>query len=297
MNGLSIIMNTLTIVLFVKFSRKLLTTNNNKILLSLATGDLLVGINGMITPILLITNQKILIYKISGILPLFGSMFVSICSLGIMTIDRLVSVKYPLRYHSIMTQWRIKLLIALTWIVPGTLTLIEVLVLLYSTFNTELKVRSCFMFIFLITASLALISSNFVIHRSIFRQQASMMTVSTHSSDRTIKNDTNMVRNERKYAKKTISNSVDILVNLINSRVCIWIIAAFMVCWIPLTAYRFSYVVGRTTALRWLRRLSLCLASANSFLNPCIYFLIRKQFRTLLKRLFCRQGSPTIHVE
>ena len=67
--------------------------------------------------------------------------------------------------------------------------------------------------------------------------------------------------------------------------VCICIIVVFVICWLPLVGYRFSYVVGRTTKIVWYRRLTQCLAIANSLFNPFIYFLVRNDFRELLKRL------------
>ena len=66
---------------------------------------------------------------------------------------------------------------------------------------------------------------------------------------------------------------------------CICIIMTFLVCWLPLVGYRFSYVVGRTTVVPWFRRLTQCLALSNSLLNPFIYVMMRKDFRELLKRL------------
>ena len=66
---------------------------------------------------------------------------------------------------------------------------------------------------------------------------------------------------------------------------CIWIIIMFLICWLPHIGYRFSYFVGRKASIRWFRRLTQCLALCNSLMNPCIYFLLRSDFRQMLKEL------------
>eukprot|EP00794_Sanderia_malayensis_P008449 gene8449-9351_t len=68
---------------------------------------------------------------------------------------------------------------------------------------------------------------------------------------------------------------------------CICIVALFTLCWTPLIVYRLHYVHNaKGFRLPWFRRLALCLASSNSLLNPCIYLLVRKDFRNYLPR-FC----------
>ena len=70
---------------------------------------------------------------------------------------------------------------------------------------------------------------------------------------------------------------------------CVWIIIVFLICWLPHVGYRFTYIVGRTVQIPWFRRLSQCLALSNSLLNPCIYFLMRSDFRHMLKELITQQ--------
>ena len=66
---------------------------------------------------------------------------------------------------------------------------------------------------------------------------------------------------------------------------CIWIIIVFLMCWLPHIGYRFSHFVGRKASIRWFRRLTQCLALSNSLMNPCMYFLLRSDFRQMLKEL------------
>ena len=76
------------------------------------------------------------------------------------------------------------------------------------------------------------------------------------------------------------------------SVMCIWIVVIFLLCWFSNIYYRFSYVVGRKRRLPWFRRLGQCLALFNSLMNPVLYFLMRSDFRQMLKELIgCRKNK------
>ena len=73
-------------------------------------------------------------------------------------------------------------------------------------------------------------------------------------------------------------------------KTCIAVVIIFVLCWVPLCTYRLAYLIGRTLALPWFRRLALCLAASNSLLNPWMYILIRRDFRKMLKNTFCSRN-------
>ena len=255
----------------------------------MAIGDLLVGTTGTVTGVLLKTNQTKVVYKLLGILPLFGSMFVSIFSLGIMTLDRLIAVKYSLHYHRKMTTRRTMVLIAVSWLIPALLTVIEGVILLQEDSYTELKVRSVILGVFFTFGSLSLSVSNGILYHYIYQQQSRIRTTSfpfqtippKESHDNQSNNNSSHLpaRNKQKYKNSPSQGDIK------TSTLCIWITVAFIACWSPLTGYRLSYVLGRTRAFPWLRRLCLCLASANSLVNPIIYFMRRKDFQKCIRRI------------
>ena len=260
----------------------------------MAIGDLLVGMTGIMTGVLLKTHQAKVVYKLFGILPLFGSMFVSIFSLGLMTLDRLIAVKYSLQYHKKMTTRRIMMLIALTWLIPILLTLSEGVILLHTDSYTELKVRSVILGIFFTFGSVSLFISNGILYHYIRRQQTKIRKTSIPRgflSDETQpfteshkkKSQFSFSRSALQHKQKTRKSPSQR--DIKASTLCIWITVAFVACWTPLTGYRVSYVLGRTRKFPWFRRLCLCLASANSLVNPIIYFMRRKDFQTHLKRM------------
>ncbi|KAM6979591.1 relaxin-3 receptor 1 [Aplochiton taeniatus] len=78
------------------------------------------------------------------------------------------------------------------------------------------------------------------------------------------------------------------------------VVLSFFLCWMPNHAITFWSVLVKLNAANWDRAyyivhtyvfpVTVCLAHANSCLNPVIYCLIRKEFRKKLKDLFYRGG-------
>ena len=256
----------------------------------MAIGDLLVGVTGTITGVLLKTKQNKHIHRPFGTIPLFGSMFVSILSLGFMTLDRLIAVKYSLSYHRIMTKRRAMILIAVSWFIPILLTVIEGIIFIQTPIKTELKVRSAILGVFFTFGSITLCASNGMLYYFIYQQQKGIRKTSFPLQSSLLSTKSDQKGNHKGYDDFTTQNKqkckkLPSRRDIKASTLCIWITVAFVVCWIPLTGYRLSYIMGRTNKIFWLRRLGLCLASANSLVNPIIYFMKRKDFQRYLKRM------------
>ena len=82
----------------------------------MAVADLLVCVFGTAGAFLIpsSTTGKVKVWKLAGLFPLFRRCFVSILALVVMNLDRLIFVVYALRYHLIMTDLGINVLISLT---------------------------------------------------------------------------------------------------------------------------------------------------------------------------------------
>ena len=106
----------LAVFMFYRFRSELLSCNDNKFLFSMAAADLLVCVFGTAGAFLIpsSTTGKVKVWKLAGLFPLFRSCFVSILALVVMNLDRLTFVVYALRYHLIMTDLEINVLISLT---------------------------------------------------------------------------------------------------------------------------------------------------------------------------------------
>ncbi|KAJ7994681.1 hypothetical protein DPEC_G00252010 [Dallia pectoralis] len=82
------------------------------------------------------------------------------------------------------------------------------------------------------------------------------------------------------------------------------VVLSFFLCWMPNHAITFWGVLVKFNAVNWDRSyylvhtyvfpLTVCLAHANSCLNPVLYCLMRREFRKMLKDLFWRISSPAI---
>ena len=346
LSSVSFTLNLLIVAIFIGFRKDFFpknfipslraARNHNKCLLSLAFADLLVGFFGEITGILLKFVQNRLIYKLCGLIPLYGSMFASVFSLILITIDRLVAVKYPFSYQSFMANSGITTSIALCWIIP-LLTIVSQIILYVTVgLRLELKIRNTILTVVSVTGFIVLTISNFILIQKV-KQQRQMSNKLLGVSQQLIKtNKTKPSSHEAESGKVkgmglravltdpmyeenhppltpdaayrakpcfsiTFESSRDtdkqgmrsqLIKKIPDSKItttCICITVTFLICWLPLVGYRFSYVVGRTTQVPWFRRLTQCLALTNSLFNPFIYFMVRKEFRELFKKLLVKE--------
>ena len=453
LNSISFILNLLILVIFIHYRKQFFPTqsllrrlratrNHNKCLFSMVAADILVGFFGILTGVLLKYVQSSLIYKLCGLIPLYGSMFVSTFSLILLTMDRLFAIKYPFSYDKLMSNLRITVFIALCWIVPILTTISQMIIYVTEGLELELKIRNTILTIVSLTGFVVLLISNAVLIQKVKQQskrsatlvnkphspdatnqeeicnepvkmnnngtlnsgkpdidseitsdsspsvsleiESHKMSFSSDADKRTTENlyprrktiafltrcdsinsigatqfrrsntvsfpidEHDLIRDENSAAtilqslQETKTESTEILISRENrpekmpndvsdgtqtgtnmnseychgtrlsaicqSRpngrrasvkpkvdkrirdkkitiMCICIVVAFLICWLPLVGYRFSYVVGRTTIVPWFRRLTQCLAVTNSLFNPFIYFLVREDFRELLKRM------------
>lgn len=82
------------------------------------------------------------------------------------------------------------------------------------------------------------------------------------------------------------------------------VVLSFFICWMPNHAITLWGVLVKLNAVRWDKTyymvhayvfpLTVCLAHANSCLNPVLYCLMRKEFRRMLKKLFWRVNPPAV---
>ncbi len=287
--------------MFIEFRKVLLVHNNNKILLSMTLADGLVGLSSILLGALLMLQQPQIIYKLFGMFPLFGSMFASIASLGILTIDRLVVVKFPLRYKTLIFPSRIHKMIVVSWVVPFLITLQESIVYMYTSWKFELKLRGIMLFVIFASGSIILLIANtklcLIIRRhTLFLKRHSNLAYDcevsvTDEPSSGAKSDAKRLRMMARSAfARTFRKEIK------AAKMCIIITFLFVFCWVPLTSYRFSYSLGYPIIITWLRRICLLMAALNSFLNPLVYLMTRDGFRsyiwdtTLMKFIRRRSG-------
>lgn len=327
--GLSaFVINLLTVVVFVRFRKKLLESNHNRILCSMAVADALVGCFSTSLGALLLTKSPVIAYKLAGNIPLFSSMFVSVMSLTLLTSDRLMAVKKPFIFGSTSYRRGILKCLVVIWVVPGLIIIEQSMVFFFTSKDTELMVRSVFVAVFFTCGAALLIVVNgmlFIgireyISRIKDREKKSVygetsFSVKQNSVDISKQNpprdrlSTVMESHHENTQVCGANNKIDITDRRRKSArlsrgqelkrtsiACILIVVLFILTWIPLSAYRFAFVLGVKLMIAWLRRTALCLTIANSIMNPFIYFLFKKDFRSyFIQMITCRVSYQTEH--
>ena len=282
--SLVLVANVIVVAMFIRFRRRLLGKIKNILLFSMSVADLCVGCAGILGGIIFYfqsTGQaSVTAYKIGGLLPLFGSFFMSMLSLGILTTDRLVSIKYAVRYTVVITKTRIIRLIIASWLtVSGIIAILGILFFTVSAW-IELRVRALLLGILFIIGSIILSISNSYLYLAIRsrNKQRATKAVSTPVDKSAV--------DKKSQTSKNGTSSRN------NSRVCIWMTTCFISCWFPVSIYYLIWInIGHAPLGRWMLAVCLSVASSNSLLNPIIYFLLRRDFRVYLRRLICGKSD------
>ena len=286
-NAVVIIINLVAIAMFTRFRHRLLTNNHNLLLFSLAIADFLVGAGGIVAGQLHYFHAHnqvdLAVFKVGAIVPYFGSFFISVSSLIIMTVDRLISVKFAYSYYSVMTRRRIIGLIVGVW------TLVTILLVnqgvLFFVINdkgwTELRVRSTLLSIIFVIALVILSVTNTYLFIKVRR----ITNSSTYQMSRSFSYVSNRVGTIQTPRPKTVKK------NTTSTKTCIWLTLLFIICWFPNAVY---YLVWSSTQKapggRKLITVCLSLASVNSLMNPVVYLIQRKCFRHYLRNIFKRNS-------
>ena len=278
--------NFLVILMFARFRHRLLFRNHNLIIFSLNAADFLVGIGGIMTGQLYYFYAQgqidLSVYKRGATVPYFGGFFLSLSSLAILTADRLVSVKYPFKYSSIMTRKKIIGVIISGWFLVIAL-FISQSVLFYAFHDdgwTELKSRAALLSIFFFGAFVTLSVSNTYLYLKICAMNNSVTSLMP-SKVRPVK------YGVTDRIKQPIPKSIE------TSKTCIWLTLLFVVCWFPVVLYYMLWLTsGKAPFSRALLTFCFSLASMNSLINPVVYIIQKKQFRHCFWNIFNR-NFPT----
>ena len=291
-NGFGMLNNFLVVIMFFWFHKKLLSVNDNKFLFSMAIADCLVGLFGVTGGTLIYLQEfkliPIEIMKLYGVLPVFGSFFMSILSLIILIADRLIAVVYALRYEYIITEFRANLLVCATWLVVAVILVIQAAIYIKISEEVEINVRIYELTTFFTFGTLVLsignIKLHFIIRKKRERISTSIRMAVIDKTDTTEQN--NGIFKLRKKLMRTLS----------DGRICIWMTVLFIICWLPAVIWYVAYTNGYLDhPITNTYTICISLAASNSLLNPVIYLFKRKDFRTLFRKLFipCKTNSKT----
>eukprot|EP00794_Sanderia_malayensis_P011159 gene11159-12331_t len=298
------VINAVVIVTFISYRRQIFRRKSNRILFSMALADFMVGLFFFSFGNCMILNQNTRILRLLATIPLFGSMFVSIFSMALLTADRLVAVRFPLKYLFIVTTSRLRSIIIVSWVVPLLLTLQQCFILVYCSSKSELRIRGTVLVVFTVIGSVFLAAANLFLYRDVKKQSKKMRDASKSLCNHDVKespvdkeeenlhfqeseNAQDENRDPKTCRKKRVAQVHEARVRkkeLTVSKECIIIIFVFISCWLPLTAYRLYYSAFKALKMTDMIRTFHILASFSSIFNPYVYFFRKKQFRNYLRR-------------
>ena len=291
-NIFAMLLNFFVGLMLFRFRRPLLQSNNNILLFSMSVADFLVGAFGVVNHSLFYifeVEQKVslAVWKLYGVLPFFGSMLISVFSIGIMTADRLISVEFSLLYPSIMTTFRTKVLLITSWLITVLIIVSLGLIYILASPMSEFVVRSYLVGIVFIIGASVLMGLNmklYFIVRQKRRRRSSVGSIYSVALEKIQRTSTDL------KAKVSTASQITCPRSTTSTKICIWMTVVFTICWLPLAIY---YLIGAITHNAFgsveLNTVFVSLASTNSILNPIIYFAMRQNFRDYFRRLYCKR--------
>ena len=226
----------------------------NILLTSLAVSDLAVGL--LIQPLCIAVIQC----GIPTIILVFNILMYFFCcasffTISAITIDRLLVLQLHLRYHAVVTTFRVTGVVFFIWIVAGVSTLL-------------LSLFSKIYVVFLVMV-IGLLAGNFVIYCKIYliarRHQRQIQHQHQHQLQASNENNAHVMR-----LKKTALNTFIVYILLIS-------------CYMP---FSFATLYGGMSLKVYFTTITPMFL--NSSLNPLLYCWRDREIRRAVKQLFCR---------
>ena len=260
--------NSLTIASVVKF--RWLRNNTNILICSLSIADLYVGIITFVyhlnfTVSQIINHAYFVIHSLLNV-----GYLSSIFHLAVISVERFVGVNYPLRYHSIITPKRIKMLIVGSWTVAVAFGILCMVLLLLYGLNSYIYVDLASIS-FYFTVGLVIGISYLAILPSVIRQAKAIRQQAPDEAT-----------NFRHEIKASVTLGIVLL--------------AYVLCWTPnliITVYMFAAQdISPLMYSAWTFSLTLC--TSNSAVNCFIYAWRSREFRrAYMTLLTCGKNGKT----
>jgi len=262
-----IVLANVTICLLV-VTNKSLRTYTNGFLASLAVSDILLG--GVLFPVILMTPKSIASGYLISVVLLSG-----VANHCCITFDRFIAVRHPFSYAYLTEKYFTKMLLT-AWIVAVAFSLLPL------CWNTDhnLSIHQAYIFVEIVVFIFIPYLLIFIAYCLIFtklREHFKLLRETNVSIPR--REQTRRLATEAKIAK-----------------VCLILIATFVLCWLPIIYMTSATAVGRfeivPVILQTVSKFTLALSS---LINPLLYSFKKEDFRNALKKAFTRNANGQIH--
>lgn len=260
---LTLLGNSLVIRAFVSFRK--LRNVTNYLVVSLAVTDILVAMFSMPVWAAYLLTGRPWIYSL-WLKKIWQSMDIlcsvaSISHLLLISIERYICISSPLTYHSIVTTPKTRVAICAAWSFALTMTIIK-LITWDMSFSTAYQLTA---FSLCFVAPVLIMSYAYIMIFRVSRTQAKKMLLKIGEKTKKF-----CLPKELKAAK-TLGV----------------VMGAFVLCWFPFFFLNFFNALCRACPIQMEAvMVAKALHYFNSVLNPIIYGLMNKQFKTALRHLF-----------
>ena len=253
---------------------KRLHSTFNYFVVNLAVADLIVGTISMPIGIYLHIQEYLKNKSAFSLMKkyfhctLFVSLTASLLFRVILSIDRYIAIKFPLKYRNNLTWTTFGLISLVIWVVSLSV------ILIYSK-------TSYFIFLMVYFNSAVIISAFTLL--TTYINVYKILRVHTQQTEEIA---------EATAAETTISEVKRILQPKGVTRVLLWILLLFLVCYIPgaIIAYALKFCTGSCscTSIHVMRDVMFYLLTVNSCMNPFVYAFKNKNCRDALIALWTR---------
>lgn len=256
------------IICLLVVTNKSLRTYTNGFLVSLAVSDILLG--GLVFPVILTIPESIASGYLISVVLLSG-----VANHCCITFDRYIAVRHPFSYAYLPEKYFTKMLL-IVWIVVVAFSLVP---LCWNTDQT-LPIHQGYIFVEIIVfifIPYMLICIAYCLIFTKLREHFKLLKETNVSIPR--REQTGRLATEAKVAK-----------------VCLILIAAFVLCWLPIIYMTSATAVGRfeivPVILQTVSKFTLALSS---LINPLLYSFKKDDFRNALKKIVTRNANGQIH--